>query len=104
MSSPTQRSLKHMRDLGYTCFITETWNSFTKQRNDLFGFCDILCLGRDEIVAVQTTDYTSVFKRVEKITAHENVGAVREAGIRIIVHGWKRGKNGRYTLREVDLS
>lgn len=104
MSSPTQKSLKHMRDLGYTCFITETWNSFTKQRNDLFGFADLICLGDNIVIAVQTTSGSHLSDRVKKITDHVNVAAVRKAGIAIHAHGWTKGKNGRYTLREVDLS
>jgi hypothetical protein len=35
---------------------------------------------------------------------HENVGAVRKAGIKIMVHGWKKEKNGRWTCKEVDIS
>lgn len=102
--SPTQRSLKELRSRGLFCWVVEHWCSFTHQRRDLWGFADILCLGDDEIIAVQTTSGSNVSARVKKITDHENVAAVRKAGIRILVHGWTKGKNGRYSLREIDLS
>lgn len=103
-TSPTQRTLKAMRERGYFCAIVERWNSFTKQRVDLFGFVDVLCLGENEIIGVQATSGDNVSKRIAKIADHENVAAVRKAGIRILVHGWRKNAKGRYELREVDLS
>lgn len=103
--SPTQRSLKLMRERGYYCEVVEHFNSFTKQRKDLFGFADIICLGWDEVIVVQTTSYSNVSARIKKITDHENVGAVRKAGIGIVIHGWHMPKGKRkYEVREVDLS
>ena len=29
---------------------------------------------------------------------------IRKAGIRILVHGWRKAANGRWTLREIDCS
>ena len=97
--SPTERTLKVMRERGYACFITETWHHWTKTRRDLFGFCAVLCLGEDEVIAVQTTSMSNVSARVKKIAEHENVAAVRKAGIRIIVMGWDGQR-----LKEVDCS
>ena len=103
--TPTQRSLKLMGERGYTCFICEHWNHFTKHRVDLFGFADLICLGWDEVIVVQTTSYSNVSARIKKITDHENVGAVRKAGIGILVHGWHVPKGKRKSeVREVDLS
>ncbi len=104
MTSPTQRSLAHMRKLGYVAAITEKWNQFARIRQDLFGFIDVLCLGNNEVIGVQTTSGSNVAARVAKIAAHENVGAVRKAGIRIVVHGWRKDAKGKWQLREVDCS
>jgi hypothetical protein len=104
MTSPTQRTLADMRARGYFCWVVEHWNSFTKRRVDLWGFADVLALGDDEVVAVQTTSWTNVPARIRKITDHENVAAVRKAGVRIIVQGWRKGKNGRWEKRETDIS
>ncbi len=100
--TPTARSLKHLREQGYTCEVVEKWNSFTRTRKDLFGFIDIMAIREGETLAVQTTSDANVSKRVQKIADHENTPHVRAAGWGIRVHGWRKGKNGRYQLREVD--
>lgn len=101
--SPTQLSLRNMRANGYICAITEHWNPFARIRQDLFGFIDVLCIRENEIVGVQTTSYSNISARVNKIADHENIGHVRKAGIRVLVHGWHKVGN-RWTLREVDCS
>jgi hypothetical protein len=102
--SPTERTLKALREKGYTCFIVEHWNSFIKCRQDLFGFVDILALGTDEVIGIQACARGDVSKRVDKIANHKNVGPVRKAGIRIEVHGWERMASGEYECRVVDCS
>lgn len=104
MGSPTQRTLADMRKRGYVAEVTERFCQFTRRRKDLFGFCDVLCLGDGEVIAVQTTSWANVSARIKKIADHENVASVRKAGIRILVQGWRKGKNGRYEKKEVDLS
>lgn len=97
--TPTQRTLAEMRGRGYVCQVVEHWNPHARVRQDLFGFGDVLCLGNDEVVMVQATSYSNTSARVKKIADHDNVAAVRKAGIRILVHGWDKAK-----LREVDCS
>lgn len=103
MSSPTQRSLKMMRDKGYYAEVVEKYNSFTKKRNDFAGFLDILCLGDGEVVGVQTTSYSNMSARVKKIREHENLNFVINSGIRILVHGWRKVGN-RWEVKEVEIS
>lgn len=103
MSSPTARSLAKLRKDGWRPWIVETFNHYTKTRSDMFGFVDILAIRENETLAVQATSYSNVSSRVKKITDHENVGFVREAGWRIEVWGWH--KVGRFwQCRIVDLS
>ena len=103
--SPTQRSLEHMRKQGYTCQVVERWNQFARVRQDLFGFIDIVCLGPNgETVGVQATSHSNVSSRVNKIAESEHVGAIRKCGWRLLVQGWGKRANGRYELREVDVS
>ena len=102
--SPTQRSLEYLRELGYHCEIVEKWNSFTKQRKDLWGWCDILAIRKDEVLAVQVTA-SAVADRIKKIQDSTTVALVRDAGIRIEVHGWRKSaKTNRYVLRIEDIS
>lgn len=104
MSSPTRRSLEHLRAAGYLVAVVEKWNPHAGIRQDLFGFIDLLAVRENEVLGVQACAGSSVSARVNKITDHPNLSAVRKAGIRIHVHGWRKRANGRWTLREVDLS
>lgn len=111
--TPTQRSLEKLREDGYTCEVVERWNAHTKQRKDLFGIIDILAIRQNEVVGVQTTSASSVSARVKKIADSELTPKIRDAGIKIIVHGWGKRVVGKYkngtskmgwVCREVDLS
>ena len=102
--SPTQRSLEYLREQGYHPEVVEKYNSFTKRKNDLWGFADILAIKRDEVLAVQTTSGANVASRIKKIMASDLLPKVREAGVRIVVHGWTKKANGRYVLRVEDIS
>jgi hypothetical protein len=101
-TSPTQRSLKHMRGLGYTCAVVEKYNHHVKRKQDLYGFIDVLCVRGEDIVGVQATSGDHVAHRATKIAEHENWPLICEA-IRVVVHGWRKNAAGRWVLREVEL-
>lgn len=101
--TPTQRSLAHLRGLGYLAEVVERWIPGANIRRDLFGWCDIVAIRPGETLAVQCTS-TGVAERVRKIAESDTVGAVRAAGWTIHVHGWTKRANGRYALRVEDLS
>jgi hypothetical protein len=101
--SPTQRSLEHLREQGYHCEVVEKWNSFTKQRKDLWGWCDILAIRKGEVLAVQVTA-AGVANRIKKIQDSDTVALVRDAGIRIEVHGHRKNSKGKYVMRIEDIS
>lgn len=102
--SPTQLTLRKLRDDGYQAAVVEHWNPHARIRQDLFGFVDVLAVRGTETLAVQATSTPNVASRVTKIADSPLVGAVREAGWRIVVWGWAK-KSGRWTLtREVDVS
>lgn len=101
--SPTQNSLKRLRAQGYTAAVVEHWNQHARIRQDLFGIVDVLGIGPDGTIAVQATSYSNVASRVRKIAEHENIAAIRDAGWRFEVHGWRKVKN-RWTCRVVDVS
>ena len=102
-TSPTQLSLKKLRDEGDLVAITEKWNHFCKIRQDMWGFCDLLAIKENEVLAVQTTSASNMSARASKIADSENVGMVRKAGIKIHIHGWI--KNGRkWECKVMDVS
>ena len=102
--SPTQRSLAALREQGWHCEVVEKWNHHARIRQDLFGFADLLALRGAEIMLVQVTSGSNVAARVRKITEHENLPRVREANMRVVVHGWRKDAKGVVHFREVDLS
>ena len=101
--TPTERSLKYLREQGYLCAIVEKWNPHARIRQDLWGWCDILAIKKDEVLAVQVTS-TGVAARIKKIQESETVGRVREANIRIEVHGWSKNSKGKIKMRIEDIS
>ncbi len=107
--SPTQCSLDALRKDCQAVEVVEHWQSFFGRkggvRKDLFGFIDIIALRDGETIAVQSTSWTNVSARVKKIAESENVAAVRKAGWKIIVHGWrKNAETNRYECKTIDVS
>ena len=104
-TSPTMRTLARLRKENYDLVaITERWNPFARIRQDLFGIIDILAIHKGDTIAIQVTSYSNISARVKKITESPSIGFIRDAGWTILVEGWKKEKNGRYTSKIVDLS
>jgi hypothetical protein len=101
--SPTSRTLKRLRDQGYLAAVVEKTIPKTFIKQDLYGFIDILAIKGGETLAIQATSYPNVSARVNKISEHDNLGAVREAGWGIEVWGWHK-KGNRWQVRVVDVS
>lgn len=100
--TPTQRSLNKLREEGYLCQIVEHWNPFARIRQDLFGFVDIVAVKANETIAIQTTARDSIQSRVKKIEEHKNYPLLKQAGWRIVCHGWGKLKTG-WDCREIEL-
>lgn len=90
--SPTQRTLKLLRDRGFTCAVTERWNPFAKIRQDLFGFIDIVALRGGKIIGVQCTSRDNIAARSKKIQDLVEAQDWSMAGGLIWIIGW--GKVG----------
>ncbi len=101
--SPTQRSLAYLREQGYRVAIVEHWNPHARIRQDLWGWCDLLAIRKNEVLAVQVTA-SGVAARIKKIEESDTIGMVRDAGIRVEVHGWRKNSKGRYVMRIEDIS
>ena len=101
--SPTELTLRKLRGDGWTAQVVEHWVPGANVRRDLFGFIDVLALRDGDVLAVQATSDGNVASRVHKIASSPHVAAVREAGWRIEVWGWKK-RNYRWTERIVDCS
>jgi hypothetical protein len=101
--SPTQLTLKRLRDDGWTAEVVERWIPGANIRKDLFGIVDVVALKGEDTLAVQATSSSNVSARVRKIADSEHIAAIREAGWMVHVYGWQK-KGGRWTVRIVDVS
>lgn len=93
--TPTQRTLKLLRDQGWTAEIVERWNQYARIRQDFAGFADILAFNSRAsrgVLAVQTTSGTNLAARRAKILASEKAREWLAAGNFITLHGWRKLK------------
>lgn len=101
--SPTQRSLKLLRDEGWLCQVVERWQPFYGVdddgrpnrggvRVDLFGMIDILAVNGPVTLGVQCTSGSNHADRAKKIRAHENFYRWKCSALsrQIEVHSWKK--------------
>ena len=105
LSSPTQRSLKLLRDDCWVCWIVEQTIRIPGRtfKRDLFNGFDLLCVKGSETLAVQTTTLSNLGARIEKLSQNEFVPKLREAGWTLIAHGWRKLKTG-WEAKVVDVS
>lgn len=95
--SPTQRSLRHLRESGWTVAKVEYWLAPARRRIDVWRFGDLLaCKPDGRPTLIQTTSGSNVSGRITK--AKENAGPLVAwllSGGALVVHGWaKRGPRG----------
>ena len=110
--SPTARSLKHLRELGYTAQVVEKFNPWVKIRIDLFGCIDICAIKADKIgvLGVQATTDTGgqMSKHYQKAIKIPELEIWLRAGNRYVIQCWalkgKAGKRKTYQLREREIT
>lgn len=94
--SPTQRTLKAMREQGRTCGIVEKFNPYGGKfgvRQDLFGFIDIICIDpKDGIVGVQSCGQ-AFSEHVKKMTQERHLEMVTWLPhAKVELWGWRKVK------------
>lgn len=107
--SPTQRTLKWLREDGFKVGITEKWNPHAKIRQDLFGFIDLVAVKSGHgILGVQTTSGANHSTRRQKILESEEAHLWLACGGHIAVVSWAkqgaRGKRKVWTMRWEELN
>lgn len=107
MSSPTQRTMAALKQLGYRAAIVEHWNHFAKVRRDCFGV-DILALKFGQpLLAIQTTTGANHAKRRIKLDAEGFLDLWKASGVQVEIWSWEkqgaRGKRKLWTLRREAL-
>ncbi len=104
--TPTARTLKELRKRGLEPGVVERWigGGGFKIRKDLFDCWDVAYVGNGEFGLVQTTSGSNVSARIRKIADNPTTPKLREANVRLLVHGWRKNAAGRWVLREEDVS
>lgn len=100
--TPSQRSVKYLREKGYVVANVEKYNYFTKRKHDLYGCIDLLAIGDGETLAVQVTSKSNIKARINKIAEAEAFPEMLRSKWRVIVHGWHK-VNNRYQLTEFEF-
>lgn len=118
-SEPVKRTLKALREEGWTADVAEKWVAFPWKkpgepgppgvRKDLFGYVDVVAYRPlHGVLFVQASPETGqVSKHVAKLLGENYVEIARaiRAGIRVEIHGWglkgERGKRKLWTRRRL---
>jgi hypothetical protein len=106
MSSPTQRTLKNLRDNGYLAQVVEKYNMFAHVRQDLFGCIDVVGIkeGVNGVLGVQSTSSSNTSARYKKSIAIPAVKVWLSAGNRFLIQGFAKNSKGRYILKEIEVT
>lgn len=99
--SPTERSLKYLRDQGYMCEVVEKFCGFgkIKFKKDLFGFIDIIGVKGFKTIGIQATggfNLTSRLKKMQSDELKEKVLTWVSSPARgLEIHDWRKRKVGQ---------
>ena len=96
--SNTSRTLEFIRSQGWIADKVEQFNPYAGkfgQRKDMFGFADIVAMGENSIIAIQSCGQ-SFAEHDRKITQDETVAPLAlkwiESGGRLLLIGWRKVK------------
>ncbi len=110
-TSPTQRSLKYLRDGGWKVAVVEKWVPSSPAgfngpliTRDVWNWGDLLAVHPQHTGAalVQTTTGSNAAARATKARGNADLIAWLAAGNRLILHGWRKLK-GRWQVAECDI-
>lgn len=97
--TPTQRTLKHLKDLGYTVGTVERWIPNPAHpgggfRKDLFGFIDLIALTDKGVMAVQSTGqaFSSHLYKLTVEKSEEVRKWLETPGTTLYLYGWRKTK------------
>jgi hypothetical protein len=107
--SNTSRTLEYLRSQGYVVDRVERFNPYAGKygkRKDLFGFADLIALGENSIIAVQSTGSNHSQHRKKMLEDPEVAPLVQEwlrCGGRILLISWRKKplRKGSRALRWV---
>ena len=99
--TPTQRTIRELKNRGRVCGIVEKYNAFAGPhgiRQDLFGFIDIISLDPERgVVAIQSCgqSFAAHLKKITEEKAQEVYEWLRTPGAKLELWGWRKVKKNR---------
>ena len=101
--SPTQRSLKRLRDAGWLAEVVERWIPRINIRKDLFGCIDLLAIREGQPpLAIQTTTMSNRGSRIKKAGSLTAIQVWLATGSRFEVWAWRKLGN-KYALARTEF-
>jgi hypothetical protein len=96
--SPTQRTIRALRDQGRKCAIVEKWNQHVGPhgiRQDLFGIIDIIALDPERgVVGIQSCgqDFGAHERKILEERAEDSIDWLATPGTSLELWGWRKVK------------
>lgn len=100
-TTPTQRTLRALRDRGLVCAIVEKWNQYAGPfgiRQDLFGIIDVLALDPQRgVIGVQSTgqDFAGHMEKLKTERFEECRNWLSTPGTSLELWGWRKVRKVR---------
>ena len=97
-TSPTQRTIRELRQQGRVCGIVERYNAFVGPhgiRQDLFGIIDIIALDPERgVVGIQScgSDFAAHERKILEERAQESIDWLSTPGTVLELWGWRKVK------------
>jgi hypothetical protein len=97
--SPTQRTIRELKNQGRVCAIVEKWNQYAGPhgiRQDLFGIIDVLALDPDRgVVGVQAcagSGFSAHYRKLTEERAQETKDWLSTPGTSLELWAWRKVK------------
>jgi len=100
-TSPTQRTIRELRNQGRRCAIVERWNQHAGPhgiRQDLFGIIDVLALDPERgVVGVQCcgSSYAAHYRKMTEERAEDSLEWLETPGTALELWAWRKIKLSR---------
>lgn len=96
-SSAVPRTLKLLRDEGYSPWVVESYNAFSGKRNDMYGFADIIAIDDEQTLAVQVcgADFSSHVHKMTEEAAPAVTAWLKGRDRKALLVGWRKVKARR---------
>ena len=102
--TPDQLTRQYYSDKGYLPARVEKWVLHpAPRRSDFLGIFDYLCLGKGEVIAVQTTTLSNFSARRHKMLKSKAMKIWLDTGQKAILQVWGK-KSGRWYDKTVELT